>query len=90
MTDATTEIAWLSFMPAYGGHRNGQSRQLGAHAFRTAAPRSLCGYVERERAGSPANDTARRCVWCQRVIGGSSSYRGHEGRGWALGTELTR
>lgn len=60
---------WLSFTPAYTNRRGSQQQRLGAHAFNAGA-RSLCGYAQREKAGGPADDTARRCVWCERVVSG--------------------
>lgn len=65
-------IRWLAFTPAYSSARGSQVKRLGAHAFRDDAPRSLCGYVERERAGGPADEKARRCEWCTRVEIGRS------------------
>lgn len=76
-------IAWLAFMPRYSAARGSQRAKLGAHGFRTDAPRSLCGYVERHRAGEPAGDSARRCVWCERVERGESPDRSNSGRGWS-------
>lgn len=67
---------WLACRPAYGNPRRAQTQVLGAHAFRDGAPKSLCGYVERSRAGGPADDAARPCVWCRRVIAGVSQDRG--------------
>lgn len=80
-------IAWLAFTPrhAAGGYnRTGQRARLGANAFRDDAPRSLCGYVERARAGSAADASARRCVWCERVERGESADLSHSGRGWSV------
>lgn len=75
-------IAWLAFTPAYDHPRGDQPARLGAHAFHSEAPRSLCGYVPRERAGGPAADTARRCEWCLRVEAGVSADRsGDQPRG---------
>lgn len=71
-------IAWLAFSPAYSTPRGAQTARLGAHGFRESAPRSLCGYVERHRAGEPAAQSARRCVWCERVERGESPDRGQE------------
>lgn len=65
--------SWLSFTPAYTIPRGAQRKRLGAHAFRDDAPRSLCGYVARERAGGTADASARRCVWCERVARGESA-----------------
>lgn len=79
MSDTPT---WLSFTPAYTMPRLAQTERLGAHAFQDGAPRSICGYVERERAGGPADDAARRCVWCKRVIVGTSADRSGDTRGW--------
>lgn len=69
------DVAWLAFTPQHGHPRRSQARVLGAHAFRTG-PRSLCGAIPRERAGGPASDDARHCVWCERVIAGVSADRG--------------
>ena len=67
--------SWLAFTPAYTMPRGDQTARLGAHAFRADAPRSLCGYVELRRAGGPADDSARRCEWCKRVVAGVSADR---------------
>lgn len=72
---AAADVTWLAFTPAYVNPRGAQSERLGAHAFREGAPRSLCGYVERERAGAAADDKARRCTWCERVLVGKSADR---------------
>lgn len=72
---APADVVWLAFTPAYNVLRGGQSQRLGAHAFRDGASRSLCGYVERERAGAAADDKARRCEWCSRVLAGKSADR---------------
>jgi len=74
---------WLAFTPAYGAARGSQPARLGAHAFRDEAPRSLCGYVERARAGGPAAKDARPCRWCERVADGRSADRSDGGRGWS-------
>lgn len=66
---------WLAFTPAHIAPRGQQRDRLGAHAFHDDAPRSLCGYVERAKAGGPADDAARPCVWCKRVIAGVSQDR---------------
>lgn len=68
-------IAWLAFTPAYTSKRGAQEIRLGSHAFRADAPRSLCGYITRGRAGEPAAAADRRCVWCRRVIAGVSADR---------------
>lgn len=66
---------WLSFKPAYNNPRGNQPAPLGAHAFREDGPRSLCGSIGRERVTSEAHISARRCVWCERVIAGRSADR---------------
>lgn len=71
----TSGHIWLAFTPAYTNQRGAQTQRLGAHAFRADRPRSLCGYVERVKAGSLAGTDARRCVWCERVIDGKSMDR---------------
>lgn len=73
---APVGIAWLAFTPAYSSpRRSTRLAVLGAHAFRSGASRSLCGYVERERAGGDAAVTARRCEWCKRVVAGRAADR---------------
>jgi hypothetical protein len=74
---------WLAFAPAYANPRGAQTQVLGAHAFRADAPRSLCGYVERAKAGGPADHAARPCVWCKSVIAGISQDRSGDDRGWS-------
>jgi len=66
-------IHWLAFTPAYTSPRGNQTQRLGAHAFRANAPKSLCGYVRRERAGADAASEARHCTWCIRVELGLSA-----------------
>lgn len=77
-----TAPEWLTFTPAYSAARGAQLRRLGAHAFRDSAPRSLCGYVARERAGDPADAQARRCLWCERVELGRSKDLSETPNGW--------
>ena len=57
---------WLAFKP---GRRGAANDRLGAHKF-NSGPRSICGYAKREKAGGPADPTARKCVWCVRVESG--------------------
>lgn len=66
---------WLAFTPAYATRRSVSLETLGAHAFRDDAPRSLCGYVERDRVGAEADGKARRCSWCERVAAGRAMDR---------------
>lgn len=66
---------WRAFTPQYTRPRGAQTARLGAHAFYEEAPRSLCGYVPRDRAGGPATTTARRCVLCARLITRNSMDR---------------
>lgn len=81
-------VVWLSFTPAYTEPRGGQPERLGAHAFHVfrtdPAVRSLCGYVALARAGAAADTTARRCVWCERVVAGASKDCSGTGRGWSV------
>lgn len=77
---------WLAFTPSYTAPRGIHTRPVGAHAFRDDAPRSLCGFVKRERAGDAADAAARRCTWCIRVVDEvSADYSGGEVRGVAEG-----
>lgn len=64
---------WLAFKPAYDSPRGGMSAVLGTHAFREGAAKSICGYAPRAKAGDRAGADARRCVWCERVIAGTSA-----------------
>jgi sigma-70-like protein len=72
---AQAGIEWLSFSPVYPKPSVSNSNFTGAHAFRPEAARSLCGYLLRERAGEPADDVARRCTWCKRVVAGIAAGR---------------
>lgn len=64
-----TVVVWLSFTPiAAASGRNQRRPVVGAHAFSRDLPRSLCGFVGRDRAGDPAPDSARRCTGCLRAI----------------------
>lgn len=76
---------WLAFTPSHGGVRGAQRQQLGAHAFMPEdgdgnGNQSLCGYAQRSKAGPRAGGDARKCVWCRRVIAGTSKLFAQ--RGW--------
>jgi hypothetical protein len=65
-------VSWLAFTPAYHSPRGAQRARLGAHAFRDNALRSICGYVERARAGVAATAQDRHCRWCECAADGRS------------------
>jgi hypothetical protein len=76
------DAEWRKFTPAYSRGRGTHTEPLGAHAFRADAPKSLCGYVKKERAGGSAEDSDRRCDWCKRVERGASKDLSHDSCGW--------
>lgn len=80
MPDAPPE--WRKYTPAYTMPRGRHSKPLGAHAFRPGKPKSICGYAPAARAGGPAEDSDRRCDWCQWVIVGKSKDLSDDKRGW--------
>ena len=69
-------VTWLGFVPQYNNARGRQPARLGAHAFEPGAPMSLCGYAPREKTTGDAAPEARRCVMCDRIIGGRALPRG--------------
>lgn len=63
----TERAVWLAFEPRYKGFR-GRATRVGAHAFIPGAARSLCEFAPRVAALGPADDEARPCRNCQRVV----------------------